>query len=70
MRADSANAHDEPKTAANAIYQRLLGAYLRARIGVPSGSPVAKRDLENYGRTDVTFWKIEDGTYYMDFSPP
>ena len=70
MRADSANAHDEPKTAANAIYQRLLGAYFRARIGVPSGAPVAKRDLENYGQTEVTFCKIEDGTYYMDFSPP
>lgn len=48
----------------------ILGAYFRARIGVPSGAPVTKRDLENYGRTDVTFWKIEDGTYYMDFSPP
>ena len=48
----------------------MLGAYLRYRIGVPSGAPVTKRDLENYGRTDVTFWKIEDGTYYMDFSRP
>ena len=48
----------------------ILGAYFRARIGVPGGAPVAKRDLENYGRTDVTFWKIEDSTYYMDFSRP
>lgn len=48
----------------------ILGAYFRARIGVPSGAPVAKRDLENYGQTEVTFCKIEDGTYYMDFSRP
>lgn len=46
----------------------ILGAYLRARIGVRSGAPVAKRDLENYGRTDITFCKIEGDTYYMDFS--
>ena len=46
----------------------ILGAYLRARIGVRSGAPVAKSDLENYGRTDITFCKIEDDTYYMDFS--
>lgn len=46
----------------------ILGAYLRARIGVRSGAPVAKSDLENYGRTDITFCKIEGDTYYMDFS--
>ena len=46
----------------------ILGAYLRSRMGIPGGAPVAKRDLENYGRTDVEFCKIEDGTYYMDFS--
>ncbi len=46
----------------------ILGAYLRARIGVRSGAPVAKSDLESYGRTDITFCKIEDDTYYMDFS--
>lgn len=46
----------------------ILGAYLRARIGVRSGAPIAKRDLENYGRTDITFCKIEGDTYYMDFS--
>lgn len=46
----------------------ILGAYLRARIGVRSGAPVTERDLENYGRTDITFCKIECDTYYMDFS--
>ena len=46
----------------------ILGAYLRSRMGIPGGVPVATRDLENYGRTDVTFCKIEDDTYYMDFS--
>lgn len=46
----------------------LLGEYLRSRIGVPNGAFVTKGDLENYGRTDVTFYKIDDEQYYMDFS--
>ncbi len=45
-----------------------LGEYIRNRIGVASGAFVSKEDLERYGRTDVTFYKIDDETYYMDFS--
>ena len=32
------------------------------------GAKVTKDDLERYGRTDVTFTKIEDELFYMDFS--
>ena len=46
----------------------LLGEYFRNRIGLASGVPVVKRELENYGRTDVVFYKIDNETYYMDFS--
>lgn len=46
----------------------LLGEYLRSRIGVSNGAFVTKSDLENYGRTDVTFYKIDEEQYYMDFS--
>ena len=28
---------------------------------------VTKQDLLNYGRTDVTFYKIDDEQYFMDF---
>lgn len=45
-----------------------LGRYFRKRIGVPSGAYVKKEDLEGYGRTDVTFLKVDDETYYMDFA--
>lgn len=45
-----------------------LGAYIRKRIGVPDGAYVTRQDLEAYGRTNVTFYKIEEDTYFMDFS--
>lgn len=47
-----------------------LGEYFRRRLGVPSGAFVTKDDLLQYGRTDVTFYKLDDETYYMDFSVP
>ena len=45
-----------------------LGEYLRNRLGVSNGSYVHKSDLEQYGRTDVTFYKLDEEQYYMDFS--
>jgi hypothetical protein len=45
-----------------------LGLYFRQRLGVPSGERVLLTDLENYGRTDVCFYKIDDESYFMDFS--
>ena len=46
----------------------LLGAYFRKRLNLKSGSFVRKEDLIAYGRTDVKFYKIDDETYFMDFS--
>lgn len=46
----------------------LLGEYLRNRIGVANGAFVTKEDLDRYGRTDVTFYKIDDEQFFMDFS--
>ncbi len=46
----------------------LIGEYFRNRIGVGNGAFVTKRDLENYGRTDVNFSKIDEEQYIMDFS--
>lgn len=46
----------------------LLGEYFRGRLGVANGAFVSKQDLLNYGRTDVTFYKIDDEQFFMDFS--
>lgn len=46
----------------------LLGEYFRGRIERANGAYVSLQDLEVYGRTDVTFYKIDDEEYYMDFS--
>lgn len=46
----------------------LIGEYFRNRLGLPNGAFVTKDDLLKYGRTDVDFYKIDDETYYMDFS--
>lgn len=45
-----------------------LGLYFRKRLGVEKDAFVAKSDILNYGRHDVDFYKIDDETYYMDFS--
>lgn len=45
-----------------------LGEYLRNRIGVANGAYVWRADLERYGRTDISFYKLDDEQYYLDFS--
>ena len=47
----------------------LIGEYFRNRLGVANGAPVTENDLIRYGRTNLTFYKIDDETYFMDFSP-
>jgi NgoFVII restriction endonuclease N-terminal PLD domain/NgoFVII C-terminal B3-like DNA-binding domain len=46
----------------------LLGEYFRNRLGLANGAFVKTSDLEKYGRTDIHFHKIDDETFYMDFS--
>ena len=45
-----------------------LGYYFRKRLGLQFGEFVTKQHLIDYGRTDVTFTKIDEETYLMDFS--
>jgi hypothetical protein len=47
----------------------LIGEYFRSRLGVGNGEPVRNEHLINHGRTDITFYKVDDETYYMDFTP-
>lgn len=45
-----------------------LGEYLRNRLGLANGVFISKADLERYGRHDITFYKLDEEQYYMDFS--
>ncbi|MGG4496603.1 restriction endonuclease PLD domain-containing protein [Brevibacillus reuszeri] len=46
----------------------ILGKYFRRRLGVPLGEKVENMHLEQYGRDTITIYKMNDDTYYMDFS--
>lgn len=46
----------------------LLGAYFRRRLGLAPGTKVEKKHLERYGRMDVTIYKLDGETYWLDFS--
>lgn len=47
-----------------------IGEYFRNRLGLANGAYVTKDNLVNYGRTDVTFYKIDEEQFFMDFSVP
>lgn len=46
----------------------LLGNYFRKRLRLDYGTKITRQHLEDYGRTDVEFFKNDDETYEMDFS--
>lgn len=46
-----------------------LGEYFRNKLGVPLGAPVTLEDLDRYGNRYVTFTKIDEEEYYMEFPP-
>ena len=45
-----------------------IGEYFRSRLNLANGQFVKREHLEKHGRTDVDFYKIDDETFYMDFS--
>ncbi len=45
-----------------------LGEYFRNRLGLANGAYITRADLERYGRTNVVFLKLDEETYYLDFS--
>ena len=61
-------AQDNGKAIHSRPRNSIMGAYFRRRMSLPSQSFVETSDLDNYGRRDVTFYKLDDETYYMDFS--
>lgn len=61
-------AQDDGKAIHTPLGNSQMGIYFRYRLGVAGGAKVERADLERYGRMDVDFYKIDDETYYMDFS--
>ncbi|WP_156896650.1 restriction endonuclease PLD domain-containing protein [Desulfovirgula thermocuniculi] len=62
-------AQDNNKAIETSRDNSILGRYFRRRLGVPLGARVTDEALRRYGRSYVTFYKIDGGTYFMDFSP-
>lgn len=48
----------------------LLGEYFRNRLELANGALVTLEDFANYGRDDLRFYKIDEETFFMDFSAP
>lgn len=48
--------------------KKIMGNYLRKRLGIGKGQFVTKQIFENYGRDNVTISIISEGVYFMDFS--
>ncbi|NQD69989.1 NgoFVII family restriction endonuclease [Sphingobacterium shayense] len=46
----------------------LMGEYFRYRLGLKNGQFVTIEHLIRYGRTDVDIHKLDEETYYLDFS--
>ncbi|WP_081887456.1 restriction endonuclease PLD domain-containing protein [Bifidobacterium callitrichos] len=61
---------EKDKALTTPLSNSLLGEYFRRRLGVGNGDFVTEEDLYRYGRTDVTFTKIDEEQFYMDFSRP
>lgn len=61
-------AQDGGKGLHSTLNNSLIGEYFRFRLGLSNGEFVTKEHLLRYGRTDVTFYKIDDENYFMDFS--
>lgn len=45
-----------------------IGEYFRNRLGLANGAYVSRADLDRYGRTDVTFYKLDEENFFLDFS--
>jgi len=46
----------------------LLGEYFRNRLNICNGEYVTLQHLNDYGRADVTFYKLDEEQFFMDFS--
>ncbi len=61
-------AQDSDKAIETRYDNSILGKYFRKRLGVPLGQRVSIDDLSRYGRKNVTVYRIDDDTFFLDFS--
>lgn len=64
----AAVAQDNAKAIHTTDGNYILGQYFRDRIGVNRGDGVTGNHLRAYGRVDVEFCKLDDETFFMEFS--
>ena len=60
-------AQDRGKAVETPDNNSLMGAYFRRRLQLQSGAKVTLADLQAYGRTDVTFTKVDSDLFFMLF---
>lgn len=46
----------------------IIGLYLRKRLGVAESKEITKTAILNYGRIEISFKKVDDRHYYLDYS--
>ena len=63
-----ARAQDNGKAIHTSDSNSKMGIYFRNRLGLAGGSMITRQHLDAYGRTNVDFYKIDEETFYMDFS--
>lgn len=57
-----------PKQISSTPQKRILGEYIRKRLGVEKDAPITMKDLDEYGRTSIDVSLLGEGIYYFDFS--
>lgn len=72
LRGSSGNqtSHPSGKDLGSLPSNGILGAYLRWRMEVPSGTPIGIPEILSYGRSFVTLTRLDDESYFLDFSRP
>lgn len=45
----------------------LIGKYFRRKLDVPYGEPITLQDLQDYGKTYVDLYKLDDYTFLIEF---
>ena len=48
--------------------KKIMGDYLRRRMGLTKGKFVTRQMFENYGRDNISISLLGEGVYFMDFS--
>lgn len=58
-----------PKQISSHPEKRIMGEYIRRRIGVPlDGRRITMADLRRYGKTSIDISLLGEGIYFLDFS--